>query len=473
MDKSQKKGDILELTIDDLAFGARGIARLDDFVWFVDRGIPGQRVRAKIRKIKKSYGEARVEEVIEPSPHQVDPPCPYFGTCGGCQLQHLHYDVQVEAKTRQVKDILERLGGLENVEVKPTIPCDKIYAYRNKMEFSFSDRRWLTEDDPPDKPEDFALGLHVPGRFDKVLDIDACLLQSEQSNRVFQTIKELIPQTELKPYNLKTHDGFYRFLVMREGKNTDDLLLNFITSGQAGEQGEKAIEWIIHKMFWRHPEVTTVFHTITDRKAQAALADEERLLLGPERLREKIGDKIFEISPTAFFQTNTHQAERLYETVVKLAEFQGTEMVYDLYCGTGAIGIYLADKVKQVLGIEIVESAIEDARRNAQLNEVSNIEFVLADMKEALKNAESIVEECGAPDVVVLDPPRGGTHPKSIKGLIDLAPQKIVYVSCNPAILARDLQVICKDGYSIKTVQPVDMFPHTGHIEVVAVLENV
>jgi 23S rRNA (uracil1939-C5)-methyltransferase len=470
MTKQFRKGHSLELFIDDLSFGARGVARLDDFVWFVEHGIPGQKVRARVRRVKQSYGEAFIEEVLEPSPHQVDPPCPYFGICGGCQLQHLSYDVQVQAKTRQVKEILERIGGLEKLEVRPTLAAERIYGYRNKMEFTFSVHRWLTEEETPNKPREFALGLHVPKRFDKVLDIDACPLQSELANKVLRTAKDLILQTGLKPYNIKSHAGFYRFLVIREGKNTGDIMLNFITSGQDHQKGKEAIDWIVHKLFWRHPEVTTVLHSTTDKKAQVALGESERLILGIGKITERIGDRIFEISPGAFFQTNTHQAQRLFETIAELANFQGDEIVYDLYCGTGAIGICIADRVKKVLGIEVIPSAIKDAKRNIELNGLSNVEFVLADMKDALGESSTIIQTYGSPDVVMLDPPRGGTHPKTAKGLLNLAPPKILYVSCNPAILARDLQVLCENTYTQKIIQPVDMFPHTGHIEVVALL---
>ena len=473
MKEKIKKGDFLDLLVDDLAFGARGIARVDDFVWFVERGIPGQRVRARVQRVKKSYGEAYVEEVLDQSPHQVAPLCSYFGTCGGCQLQHLSYDVQVEAKTHQIRDILERIGGLRNVEIRPTLPAKEIYGYRNKMEFSFSDQRWITEGESQDKPKDFALGLHVPRRFDKVLDIDDCRLQGELNNRILRTIKDLTLQTGLRPYSVKTHTGFYRFLVIREGKNTGDLMLNFVTSSQAPDAGEEALQWIVDKLFWKHPEVTTVYQSISDRKAQAALGDSERLIMGPEKITEKIGNLTFEISSNAFFQTNTRQAQRLFETIAELADFNGDETVYDLYCGTGAIGISIADKVERVLGIDVIASAIGDGERNVELNNLSNVKFVLSDMKDALKNMEFLEGESGPPDVVILDPPRGGTHPQSIQGLMRLAPPKIIYVSCNPAILARDLQVLCESDYTLKAVQPVDMFPHTGHIESVALLEHV
>ncbi len=472
MEKQFKKGDSLELFVEDLAFGARGVTRVDNFVWFVERGIPGQKVMAKVKRVRKSYGETVVEKVIEPSPNQVDPPCPYFGVCGGCQLQHLKYEIQVETKTKQIQEILERIGGFKNVKVRPTIPAENIYGYRNKMEFTFSDRRWITDNESGEKPENFALGLHVPGRFDKVLDIDGCLLQSETSNRVFQTVKKLIVETGLPPYSIKDHTGFWRFFVIREGKNTGDLMLNLITTSQEGEKGNKALDWIVHKLFWQYPEITTVIHSLSDKKSQVAIGESERLLLGMGKIVEKVGEKLFEISPAAFFQTNTFQVQRLFDTIVGLAEFQENQSVWDLYCGTGAIGIYIADKVKHVLGIEVIESAIEDGKKNLKLNDIDNVDFVLADMKEALSDSDSLIREYDAPDVIIIDPPRGGTHPKTVKSLLELAPPKIVYVSCNPAVLARDLQTLCKDVYTLKTVQPVDMFPHTGHIETVVLLEN-
>jgi 23S rRNA (uracil1939-C5)-methyltransferase len=491
-----KKGDILELTIDDLAFGGRGVARLNDFVWFVKQGIPGQKVSAKITKIKKGYGEARVHEIISPSPDQVSPPCPYFGICGGCQFQHLEYEKQVEYKTKQVKELLERIGSQKQIGVRPTIPATDIYGYRNKMEFTYSNRRWLIKENDNEQSADFALGLHVPNRYDKVLNIDACLLQSEKANRLLKEIGELTAQSRLSPYSTATHQGFWRFLVIREGKNTGDLMVNIITSDQNLDEGKKEIDRFVHKLFWskrgtsvstslrskttptnrgglkiNHPELTTLLHSVCDQKAQVAFGKMERLLLGPGKITERICERIFDISPNAFFQTNTKQTQILFDTISELADFQGDETVYDLYCGTGAIGIYIADRVKQVIGIEVIESAVADGKHNIELNEIHNIELFQSDMKDALQKSD-LAGKYGTPDVVILDPPRGGPHPKTLKGLLDLAPPKIIYVSCNPPILSRDLQILCEEMYICTTVQPVDMFPHTGHIEVVAVLKK-
>jgi 23S rRNA (uracil1939-C5)-methyltransferase len=471
MKLTHHKKEIIPLDVTDLAFGGRGVARENDYVWFVDGGIPGQRVLARIYHVRKQYGEARAVEVVTRSPHQIDPVCPYFGVCGGCQLQHLRYDVQVQAKTRQVTDILQRIGGFQGVEVRPTLPASEIYGYRNKMEFTFSDQRWISEGEASDHPAGFALGLHVPGRFDKVLDIDACPLQSDNANRIFKTVRSLVLETGLPPYGLRSHQGIWRFLVIREGKNTGDLMVHFITSGQESGRVRETVDHITKKLLVRHRDITAVSHSTTDRLAQAAYGETERILHGSGKIREKLRNRIFEISSGAFFQTNTGQAEQLFNTVIELAGFTGQELVYDLYCGTGAIGICIADRVREVVGIEAVEPAVRDALRNTELNGLTNVSFVAGDMKDALRS-ESFRSEFGQPDIVVLDPPRGGTHPDTVRELLELGAQKIVYVSCNPAILARDLKILCERIYSIQAVQPVDMFPHTGHIETVAVLDK-
>jgi 23S rRNA (uracil1939-C5)-methyltransferase len=461
------KGETIELTITDLAFGARGVARADNFVWFVDFTIPGQTVKAKVIKRKKNFGEARLESVVSPSPDQVEAPCPYFGICGGCRLQHMRYEAQVLAKTNQVKDIMERLGGFPGDIVRPAVPAKEIYGYRNKMEFTFSDKPWLRPSDMGKEPRPFALGMHVPGRFDKVLDIDACLLQSENANRLYALVKQKIMESGLPPYGPKTHAGTWRFVVIREGKNTGDLMLNLVTSGQEPERLKERVDWLAHKLFWKFMTLTAV-HSVTDRPAMVAAGETEHLLLGRGAITEKIGERTFSISTSAFFQTNTAQTEILFGTAAGLAGFDGSETVYDLYCGTGAVGIFMADKVKRVLGIETAAPAVEDARENARLNGLSNVEFLKGDLKDALK--DGMVEKAGKPDVVILDPPRGGMHPDTPDHILALGPRKIVYISCNPPLLAVDARKFCDNGYTLAAVQPVDMFPHTAHIEAVALL---
>ena len=470
MRKRYKKIEPFEVRIESLAYKARGVARKNGFVWFIDGAIPGQRVIVRVRQKKKNYGEAYIEEILEPSPLQVPPPCPYFGICGGCQLQHMKYESQAEAKAGQVQDLLNHIGGLENLNVQPILFADPIYGYRNKMEFSFSNNPWVINKDITN-PDKFALGLHPKRRFDKVLNLDACLLQSDQTNQLLRHIKALVIKSDLPPYDMNTHSGVWRFLVIREGKNTGDIMVNIITSSDQQEKSMKTVDTISDTLINEYGQPTTLIHSITDRIAEVAFGESERIVLGNGRITEKVGNRLYEISSNAFFQTNTLQAERLFSTIVDLSEFKGNELVYDLYCGTGAIGIYIADYVKKVIGIEVIEAAIEDGKRNIALNSLSNLQLVQADMKDILRD-DSFQSTYPRPDIIILDPPRGGTHPKTIKGLVQLAAPKIVYVSCNPSILARDLQILCEEIYTLQKIQPVDMFPHTGHIEVVAVLEK-
>ncbi len=472
MNQSIPKYESIELEITDLAYGGKGVAKYNDFVIFVDYGLPGQKVKAKIRKKKRHYAEARIEEILVPSSEQINPPCPWFGVCGGCKWQHLNYSAQIEAKRKQVEDLLHRIGHLKDIQVLPVLPAKEIYGYRNKMDFTFSNRRWILDDEPEDADQDFALGMHVPGRFDKIIQIDNCMLQSDACNTLLKACSDWIRESGLPAYDPKSHQGFWRFLVMREGSNTDERMFNFITSGQFGEEGKKEVKRLAEFLDEQDVPIHSILHSMTDRLSEVAFGDQEILLKGKSNIRDTLKEKTFEISSNAFFQTNTRQAELLFQTLLDLAEFDGSEIVYDLYCGTGAIGIFIGDKVKNIIGIEVIEQAIEDAKRNALLNGLSNIEFILADMKDALKETEEIIEKHGQPDVIILDPPRGGTHPKTVKHLLKIEAPKIIYVSCNPSILARDLAILCEEMYSVKTIQPVDMFPHTPHIEVVAVLEK-
>ena len=469
MERKHRRGDVIELAVTDLVYGGRGLARQNDFVWFVERALPGQTVRARVSRRRKTYGEAYTLEVLTPSPWQEEAPCPVFGICGGCKFQHYNYGRQVAAKVSQVDDLVRQVGGIEDVPILPVIEAEQRYRYRNKMEFSFCDHPWFVEG-RDGRPEGFALGLHVPRRFDRVLDLDGCLIQSEKADRVFRSIRDLTLASGLPPYNLKTHLGYWRFLVIREGACTGDLMINLITSGQQAAERQSAVERLFESLLERHPEITTLIHSVSDKLAQAAFADSARLIKGDGKIREKIGDCVFEISANAFFQTNSLQTERLFTAVADIAGFSGGETIYDLYCGTGAIGIFLADRVANVLGIEVIEQAVKDARRNASLNGLQNIEFITADMKDAIADRQELERIFGAPDIVILDPPRGGTHPKTVKHLLEIGAPRIIYVSCNPSILARDLSILCGEMYHLEKLQPVDMFPHTAHIESIALL---
>jgi len=457
-----KRGSELTLRIESLAFGGKGVARVDGFVLFVSEALPGELVRVRVLKKKNSYAEARCLEVLESSSLRVEPRCQYFGLCGGCRWQNLHYQAQLEYKRQEVIDSLERIGGFKGIAVEETLPSEDIYFYRNKMEFSFSDRRWLTGDEDQ-KPENFALGLHVPERYDKVLDIDQCYLQSESSNAILREVKEFALRSGLEPYSNKTHRGFWRFLVIREGKNTGETMVNLVTS----REELKLMKELAARLVVKHPEIKSVLNNINSTRSSIAFGEREDLIYGRNTIIERVGDFSFEISANSFFQTNTRQTERLYQKVVELAGFQGAERVYDLYCGTGPITIFVSRYVKKVIGIEILEEAVRNAQGNCERNKVKNCYFVLGDVKDELPR---IKDSYGRPQVVILDPPRAGVHPKVLKRLLELAPERIIYLSCNPTTLARDLKVLCKERYRIEVVQPVDMFPHTYHIETVSLL---
>ncbi len=455
----------LQLKITDLAFGARGIARQNEFVWFVHGAIPGQTVLAKPIRIKKAFGEAKVLAVIEKSPYEVPPPCPYFGTCGGCKLQHLEYGMQIHFKTQQVKDALTRIGGLPSPEVKPCIPAKTIYGYRNKMEFTFSDQPWTL--DAKEKKEPFAIGLHIPEHFDKIINIEKCLLQSNSANQVLKMLHALFRETGLPAYNIKSHKGIWRFLILRYGFRTNELLVHWITTREEKEKIQSASKVIAQKLHELHPEIISISHSYSDRLAQVAEGEEEEILYGNGHFKERIGHCVFDISSLSFFQTNTEQAEMLFKTIGEIGDFRGNERVYDLYCGAGAIGIFIAHQVKEVIGIEIVQSAIADAERNKNQNHTENIQFLLGDITTVL-STPNFQNTYGPPDAVVFDPPRGGPHPKTIHQLIQWRAPKLIYVSCNPPILARDAKTLSENGYTLRIAQPIDLFPHTGHIETVA-----
>jgi len=456
-----KKGDHVELNIESMAVGGRGIGRIDGLVVFVTGSAPGDRVRAKVVKKKREYAEAVVAEVLTPSPDRVEPPCPYFGYCGGCQWQHVAYERQLFYKRELVRGCLEHIGGFKDSLIGETLPSPSTYAYRNKMEFSFSDRRWLLprEMDLPGSSRGFALGLHVPGTFDKVLDIDACLLMEGLANEILREVKEITRSSGIPPYGLKTHRGFWRFLTIRHSRALDQWMVNVITS----EYQPACVRPLAHRLADRFPAVTSVINTINAGKAAIATGDRELLLFGLPRIRDRLGPYVFQISANSFFQTNTAAAERLYETVAAYAELSGGDTVLDLYCGTGTIPIFLSCRAGLVTGIEMSPSAVLDAERNCRENSIDNCRFIQGDARHRFGQIGAV------PDVVVLDPPRSGMHEDVVKGVLDLSPKRIVYVSCNPATLARDLGRMIP-AYELVAVQPLDMFPNTHHVETVVKL---
>jgi 23S rRNA (uracil1939-C5)-methyltransferase len=456
-----KKGLQTEVEIEDIAFGGRGLAKLDGMAVFVDQAVPGDRAIIRIFKKKKNYAEARVVELVEPSACRVIAPCEYSGYCGGCKWQFLNYDQQLIYKRNHVRESLEHIGLIKNTTVHATIPSEIIFGYRNKMEFSCADRRWLlpAELNRPEIDRDFALGLHVPGTFHKVLDTRACLLQPDLGNELLNCIREFMRASDAPVYGLRSHTGYWRFVVLRHSVANDQWMVNLVTAHQDRDTVLPLAEGLVQK----YPQVVSVINNVTSRKAGVAIGEFEYVLAGSDTISDKIDGFEFEISANSFFQTNSRGAAVLFGTVQKYAGLSGTETVLDLYSGTGTIPILLSGFCKSVTGIEIVESAVADAEKNCRINAVSNCRFIRGDIRQCLPLLEH------KPDVLIIDPPRAGMHKDVVGQVLSMGVERIVYVSCNPATMARDIGLM-REIYQLVEVQPVDMFPHTYHIEAVAKL---
>jgi 23S rRNA (uracil1939-C5)-methyltransferase len=462
-----KRGAELELTIESLAYGGKGIARINNFVIFVKNAIPGQTVRALIYKKKSGFAEARPLEIIKESQDTVDPKCRHFAYCGGCTIQQLDYSKQVEQKAQQVVDIFQRQLKQTEFRLNNIVPADPIYTYRNKMEFSFSNRRWILPDEPADVKRDFALGLHIPGRFDKILDIEECLLHPSIGNDILNAVKDYALKNQLKPYDQKTHIGYLRHLVLRFGLKTDQIMINIVTSYENSDLMDP-LAVMLREQF---PDVTTIINTINTKKADTAYGDYEIVLHGSGTIIDKIGPLEFEISSNSFFQTNTHQAEKLYELVQQAASLTGKETVYDLYCGTGTISLFLAENAGVIHGFELISTAVEDALRNAVANGIGNCHFYRSNLDTFFKRSRTDLK-IDDPEVIIIDPPRQGMHRDMAEAITKWKAKRIVYVSCNPTTQARDIEILLHADYELRSVDMVDMFPHTPHIETVALLER-
>ncbi len=458
-----KKGQELEVVIE--RFGDRGksIARVDGFVLFVPGGVPGDRVRVGIRRKKRSYAETQLIEVVEPGPARVAPRCTHFGVCGGCKWQHVDYSTQCEAKRQSVVDAFRDIAGLGDVDVAATVAADPVYEYRNKMEFSFSAARWLTSDEIASGREidrSFALGLHVPRNFEKVLDLSECHLVPSWVSRLLNEFRSLAKSHGWSPWNVRDHTGYLRHLVVRNSAEYDEAMVNLVVSARDGDREASVVDMLQR----RFPEVTTGIVTLNTAVSQTSYGT-ATTLFGPGFIRDRIGRADYRVTPASFFQTNTRQADRLYDVARTLAELTPSDTVYDLYCGAGTIALYLASDVSRVIGVEVIQEAVDAARQNALDNGVANVVFEQGDMLEHF--GDELVHRHGRPDVVVVDPPRAGMHPRVVERLSALEADRLVYVSCNPRTMARDIGGL-SDRYRVDTVVPVDMFPHTHHTEAVA-----
>lgn len=441
------RGDELDLTVDSLAFGGAGVARLDGYVVFVADGIPGDRVRAVVEKSKRAYAQARAVELIEPSPERVAPRAAH----PGAPWQVLPYERQLEAKQAQVEDALRRIGRLDGFELEPIVPADDVWRYRNKFEYSFG----------TDADGRLVCGFHAPGRWEEIVEVSDCLLASSDGNAVRERVVAWCRAQGLSAYDRRTSEGFLRNLVVREGRRSGELQVRLVTS-----RGRLDTEGLAQAM----DGVAGVLWTQLDSVGETTQGGETELIAGVDRLEEEIGGMRIRISPHAFFQTNTEMAERLYRLAIDYAAPAASDRVYDLYCGIGTIGLLMAPRAREVWGLELVEEAIADAIANARLNEIDNARFFAGDVRLALRE---LVERAGRPDVLVVDPPRSGLSQKVVRRVIEAGPRRIVYVSCNPTTLAPNAAQLVEDGgYRLRRVRAVDMFPQTPHIECVALLER-
>jgi 23S rRNA (uracil1939-C5)-methyltransferase len=448
--RKPRNGDVLELRIENLAFGGQGVARHNGLVVMVRRGLPGDLVSARVVRRKKSLLEARVLDVLEESEHRVAPRCAHFEHCGGCSWQHLDYAQQLAWKERQVRDHLERLAGMPDPPVLPIMGMDEPWRYRNKMEYAFSQ---FTD-------ERLKLGLHAVGRFDLVIDVDDCHLQPHVCNAIRNHVRDAGREAQWAPYHLRRHEGAMRHLVLRSAHGGAEVMAAFSTSDEPFPQAQEIAESLAAQF----TEIKSVMHYVNTSLGGAAIQGRGRVLLGADRIVETILGLELEVSAESFMQTNTAQCERLYAELLDACEFTGQETVLDLYTGAGPIALLAARRAGRVVGIESVPAAVENALRNAERNSIANVEFVCAEVEKVLGE----VAEKHHADTVLVDPPRMGLHKNALAALIAAAPRQIGYVSCNPSTLARDAMELCAAGYTLRSVRPVDMFPHTYHIECVA-----
>jgi 23S rRNA (uracil1939-C5)-methyltransferase len=471
-----RKGDSAEFDVSDLAFGGRAIARVGGYVVFIDGALPGDRVEARVYRRKPHYAEARTERIVAPSPDRVPPVCSHTGICGGCRMQDLAYDVQLLHKERQVAECLQHLGGIA-ATIRPIVRAERTFGYRNKMEYSFG----------RDAEGRLTLGLHRRGFFDRPFDLERCHIAGSRSSDVVACVRDLARAEGMTHYDTRRHEGLLRYLVVREGRRTDQMMVNIVAS-----EAHPAFDRWAAVIRERFPAARSILLNTTRRRSQVAIGDEERVLWGSDRIEETLYGLTFEISSSSFFQTNSEQAERLLDAALEgLGLRDGADSggsgraggapldarFLDLYSGTGTFTLPIARRVREVIGIESNEASVRDAERNAARNGIANATFWAGEAMELLRDRFGLGRrDATLPDEgpeiagVLVDPPRAGLHPGVVTGLVRLGAARLVYVSCNPATLGRDLAALCEERYRVEWVQPVDMFPHTPHIECVASL---
>ena len=464
MNKVAKQKFFEDVRIIDIAEEGKGVGKTDDFVLFVDKAIPGDVADVQVYKSKKNFGEGKIATLKQASEYRVEPFCEHFGTCGGCKWQHMDYKGQLKFKQKSVADALGRIAKIDVGDMMDIVPSPADRYYRNKLEYTFSDKRWLYDGE---NKEDGtlnmnALGFHIPGRFDKILDVKHCYLQAEPSNDLRNNIRDFVIEQGYSFYNLRNHEGALRNLIVRTS-STGEVMVIVVFAYVSQEEVDKLMSFIDAGF----PEITSLLYIINQKKNDTIFDQDVVAFKGPEYIHEEMNGIKFRIGPKSFYQTNSIQALRLYEIARDFAGFKGDELVYDLYTGAGTIANFIAGHVREVVGVEYVPTAIEDAKVNSAINNITNTKFYAGDMKDVL--VADFVAEHGKPDVIITDPPRAGMHPDVVNRLMEIEAHKIVYVSCNAATQARDLLVL-KEKYDTVKIQPVDMFPHTQHVENVVLL---
>lgn len=479
MARKNKRIELHDIAVTDYAAEGKALARHEGKVIFISGAVPGDKVNLQLTKNKKDWAEARVTHIKEFSKERVDPFCRHFGVCGGCKWQMLPYEKQLQYKQQEAQQNLQRIGKITDAEFLPIVGADDTIHYRNKLEFTFSNKEFtiaaprpkedtgIENDSPAEEVQQGALGFHVPRIFDKVIDIQECFLMDEVNNRIRNSIRAFAKENNFSFYDIRQHTGWLRNIIIRYC-STGELMVNICINHDAEEDRTALFDHVLKEV----PEITTLLYTINPKWNDSIYDLEPQVYSGKGYAIEKLRaaeDEVYEfiISPKSFFQTNTRQAEKLYSITRDFAELTGNEVVYDLYCGTGSIGIFLSRYAKKIIGVEVIEDAIEDARKNAALNNIGHARFFAGDVIKICNN--EFFETHGKPDVVITDPPRAGMHEKLVLKLLEMEAPRIVYVSCNTATQARDL-LLLSEKYKVEKVQPVDMFPHTHHIEAVALL---
>jgi 23S rRNA (uracil1939-C5)-methyltransferase len=452
------------VSIIDIAEEGRGVGKTNELVLFVEKAVPGDVADVLVYRSKKNFGEGRIINLKKPSEYRTHAFCEHFGTCGGCKWQHMTYAAQLKFKQKSVADALSRLAKIDVDGMLPIVPSPEDRYYRNKLEFTFSNKRWLNDgENRTDEPKDMdALGFHIPGRFDKILDVHHCYLQADPSNAIRGSVNEFAKREGYSYYDLKAHAGALRNLIIRTS-STGELMVIVVFAYATQEEIDKLMAFV-DKTF---PQITSLLYIVNQKKNDTIFDQEVIAYKGPEYIHEAMDSIKFRIGPKSFYQTNSVQAKKLYEITRDFAGFTGDELVYDLYTGAGTIANFIAGHVREVVGIEYVPSAIDDAKINSAINNITNTKFYAGDMKDVL--LPEFIAEHGKPDVIITDPPRAGMHPDVVQRLMEIEAPKIVYVSCNAATQARDLLVL-KEKYDTIKIQPVDMFPHTQHVENVVLL---